>query len=370
VKSPVLDPGAAPIVHFSETWEDPLTCAAALDVQPSDAVLAITAGGCTPLSLLCAGPRALTSLDYNPAQTHLLELKTAALRALSADEVEPFLRRGSDDPGVYRRVRAALGPEAAAFWDARRPTLDAGVAASGRATRLFYAIGRFLRRVFEPDFLEGFFEADSFEEQQWYYDDHFDHPRVRFLSCALGPLLSKRAVLSRLLRADYFPYATMRNIPEFLWERVEHALTRVPVADNYFLSRIFVGHDLPTPEGRPPYLQPPSLARIGGLLDRLHPVTASLTDHLRTLPDGSVDKLDLSNVFEWMPEHRMEEVFLGIHRVCTPGARLVFRNLFTDRTVPASLGDRFRVDAPLSERLHAADRSLIYSRTCVVEVNK
>jgi S-adenosylmethionine-diacylglycerol 3-amino-3-carboxypropyl transferase len=369
--TPSLDAAKSPRIHFTETWEDPRIDSRALALEPGDRVIAITAGGCTPLSLLTEAPLTLTSVDYSPGQSHLLELKVAALAAFPVEEVDAFLRRGEETPGAfYDKVRPDLGVAARAFWDERRPLLAAGVAPRGVAIRTFYRVGRFLRLAFRPAQMARLFACESLEAQERFYRRELDFPYIQGLSSLLGPLLSRPAALRRLLGADYFPEATERNIPAFLWRRIEHVLTRVPIGDNYFLSRIFLNRDLETAEGRPPYLRPEGLAQLRGNLERLTVVTAPIEEYLRGLDESSVDKLQLSNVFEWMPAPLVPAVFAEVVRVARPGARVFFRNLFTERAVPPSLADRLQPDEPLSAELLDADRSLIYSRCCALRVVK
>lgn len=371
--TPGLDPPSAPRLHFTETWEDPRSDARALRLRPGDRVLAITAGGCTPLSLMTEAKVTLTSLDYNPAQTYLLEFKAAALRRFPPAQVDRMLRAGEEAAPAYQRIRDQLSPGARAFWDegANREMLERGVARAGVGTGVFYRIGRFLRRAFEPPLLESLFQAGGdLEQQRRFYEERLEYPRVRWLACALGPWLSGPRGRRALFGVDYFPLATERNIPSFLWDRVEHALTRIPAADNYFLSRVLLDRDLPSPGGRPPYLEDAHQELLRDNLERLEAVTSPVEVHLRGLDASSVDAFQLSNVFEWMPAETIPAVFAELVRVARPGARILFRNLFTERWPPPELGGHLAHDGPLSSELLEQDRSFIYARYCALQVVK
>ncbi len=355
-------------LHFTETWEDPRTDARALQVEPEHTVLAITAGGCTPLSLLTAQPTRLISVDYNPAQSQLLALKMAAIRRLPQSVVEPFLRLGRGARDVYPLLREDLDPSSRTFWDERTSALASGIAPSGLATQIFYRIGAFLGHAFKKPIREGFFAIDNLEAQAAYYRRYFHYPILRALTSLIGPLLSRPAAMRRLLPADYFPFATVPNIPAFLWRRIEHVMTRVPATDNYFMSRILLGHDLKTPGGTPPYLERAGFPAMRRCLDRVEIITAPIEQALADLDDHSIDRFQLSNVFEWMPETRLPNVFGEISRAARPGARIFFRNLFTARSIPDELTDQFQLDHALSASLRDNDRSLIYSQCAAVAV--
>ncbi len=61
-----------------------LTCLAAplqvLDIKSDDVCLTLTSGGDNSLNLLLHGARQVVSVDCNPAQSALLEMKVAAIR--------------------------------------------------------------------------------------------------------------------------------------------------------------------------------------------------------------------------------------------------------------------------------------------------
>ncbi|HMQ25972.1 MAG TPA: DUF3419 family protein, partial [Acidimicrobiales bacterium] len=69
---------------------------------------------------LCQNPRRLISIDSNPAQTALLELKLAAIATLDHEAFFDIFaaRRPSRVLSVYRpRLRPLLSERAQEFWD-------------------------------------------------------------------------------------------------------------------------------------------------------------------------------------------------------------------------------------------------------------
>jgi len=76
--------GNKPAVVYSNVWEDPELNRQALQVKPGQSVLSITSGGCNSLCLLLEDPSWVVSIDLNPAQLAMLELKRAAMAGLGA----------------------------------------------------------------------------------------------------------------------------------------------------------------------------------------------------------------------------------------------------------------------------------------------
>lgn len=65
---------------YAFAWEDPKEDLVSMNLGPSDNVLAITSGGCNLLEYTLQGVRNAWSVDMNPAQNHLFELKLAAIK--------------------------------------------------------------------------------------------------------------------------------------------------------------------------------------------------------------------------------------------------------------------------------------------------
>ena len=53
-----------------------------LKINSEDTVLTLTSGGCNSLNLCLHGARQVVSVDCNPAQSALLELKATAIRCV------------------------------------------------------------------------------------------------------------------------------------------------------------------------------------------------------------------------------------------------------------------------------------------------
>ena len=80
-----------PELLFGMSWEDPESDRRALRIQPGEVVVTIGSGGCNTFDLLLEDPGRIFAVDINPCQSHLLELKCAAIRRLDLDDLHAFL---------------------------------------------------------------------------------------------------------------------------------------------------------------------------------------------------------------------------------------------------------------------------------------
>ena len=122
-------------LYFAQVREDPRLELDALAHGPGDVIVIVGSGGCTALSLLSAGAGHVTAVDVNRAQNHLIELKVAALTALSRARTLAFLGATPAAPAdrlrAYDGLRVHLTPQARAYWDSRRSGVAEGVLNAG-----------------------------------------------------------------------------------------------------------------------------------------------------------------------------------------------------------------------------------------------
>lgn len=341
---------------FAQSWEDPECDLRALRPAAGETIVGVTSGGDNVLGLLLSDPAAIISIDVNPAQTWLVDLKLAAFRMLThAEMLELFGVRRGPALQLYQRIRGDLPESARRYWDAHGPWFDQGLLTCGDFERYFATLRAVLRWIVGRRRLERLF-ALAPDEQRAFFEGEWNNRRWRTV---LRVVCSKR-MLGRRLDPSWFEHAESRGAFGAHFARLaEHVLTELPVRSNYFLAQILLGRYVDE-TFVPGYLRPEHFNVIRTRLDRLRLVTADISDALAALPARSVDAFALSNVFEYSPPQIFERAKYDIRRAARPDARIALRNLLA----PRRLGDdrAFEVDAPLSERLRLADRGFIYSR--------
>jgi S-adenosylmethionine-diacylglycerol 3-amino-3-carboxypropyl transferase len=354
-------------LYFAQVREDPRAELAALRPGADDTVVVVSSGGCTALSLLAAGAGRVVAVDVNAAQNHLVELKAAAA-LLGAREAVAFLggfpsraRRARYD----RLLRGLLTPAARAYWDARPGSLRRGVLSAGASERFIAVIVAALRLFVHPgDRVERMLAAPSLEAQRALFVREWNTRRWR----ALFAVLCSRLAFRGTYPAAFFAHVDTPSFAEHFRRQAEHALTELPVADNYFLHHMLAGrYPLSAPEGVPPYLSPEGAAAVAAGRERLALVDGAMTEYLRTLPDRSVQAFALSNICEWMDPAGTDALFREVTRTAAPGARLVFRNFVGWTEVPAWCR-RVVTDEGLSAELTRCDRSVVQRRVVACRV--
>jgi S-adenosylmethionine-diacylglycerol 3-amino-3-carboxypropyl transferase len=360
---------------FAQSWEDPELDIEALQIAPSDRVVVVTSGGCNALSLLTTGPRELIAIDMNPVQSWIMELKLAGIRALSHQELLTLLGvKFIEEPSpnhvsataLYAKVRSLLSPEARSFWDRNQPMIHSGVLQAGRFELYLGMFRRLLKFVVGDRTLRDLMRQ-SLETQAEFYRSRWDGATWRLF---IRIFFSRRVLGKRGLDPEFFKYANGVGSFGKHWLGVaRHALTDLPVRDNYFLTQICFGRYL-NHNAVPRYLHPHYFDLLKENAGRVRILTDELEKFLSRSEPHSFEKFALSNVFEWVDEQTYEQLLQQLWRVATPGARLCYRNLLVRRERPASFEAHLRSDRERARRLLWRDRSFLYSNFVIEEVIK
>jgi S-adenosylmethionine-diacylglycerol 3-amino-3-carboxypropyl transferase len=253
------------------------------------------------------------------------------------------------------------------YWDTQRDAIERGVLRAGRYERYLDVFRRLLYLIEGRRKVERLFDAASLDEQRRFYADEWDTPAWR----AFFRIFFSRAVLGAGgLDPAFFTHVDgVRSFGEHFRELARHALTELSVRDNYFVAQICLGRYLDE-QSVPPYLRADRYDALRRTLDRIEIVTGEVGSVLRSLPDGTVDRFNFSNVFEWVAPPAFVAMLDETWRAARPGARLCYRNLLVRRRHPPSLDGKFTVHEGLASRLLARDRSFVYSHFEVASVTK
>jgi S-adenosylmethionine-diacylglycerol 3-amino-3-carboxypropyl transferase len=351
-------------VRYAQCWEDADVLLEALDVRPGDVCLSIASAGDNALALLTRNPARVIALDLSPAQLACVELRVAAFRALEHPELleligsTPSRRRRE----LYGRCRPLLSPAAREFWDARPAAVAAGVGGAGKFEHYFALFRRYvLPLVHGRPRIESLLRGGTLGQRRTYYRRQWDTFRWRLLF----RVFFSRFVMGRMGRDPSFFAYVEGDVPTRILGRAKYAVTELDPAANPYLQWIMSGRHT---TALPLALRPEHFGTIRGNLDRLECRCQSVEDFLATREPRSVDKFNLSDIFEYMSEenyHRMLEQLAAGGR---PGGRLAYWNMLVPRSRPESLAERLRPLADLAQRLHLQDKAFFYSRFVVEEV--
>jgi S-adenosylmethionine-diacylglycerol 3-amino-3-carboxypropyl transferase len=351
-------------IRYAQVWEDADVLLRGLDVQPGDVCVSIASAGDNALALLTADPSRVIALDLSPAQLACLELRVAAYRSLTHAELLELIgsRRSVQRLDLFDRCRPLLGPAAGAFWDQRRALIAQGIGTLGKFERYFALFrDRVLPLVHRRSTVRALLEPRTLEERRRFYDERWDTWRWRLLF----RLFFSRAVMGRLGRDPAFFRYVETDVASAILRRTRHALRELDPSDNPYVHWILTGtHGAALPLA----LRPEHFESIRSRLDRLEWHCQSVEAFLAASSGASIDRFNLSDMFEYVSPASFHGMLESIVRCSRPGARLAYWNMLAPRERPEAMRDRLVPLDDLARRLHAEDRAFFYSAFRVEQV--
>ena len=353
---------------FTMSWEDPAADRKALAIRPTDTLVGITSGGCNIFGFLLDNPREVFAIDINPLQSHLLELKIAAMKGLNHGEFLEFLGVRSSDKRVdmFEAVKRDLSPAALAYWNRQKQTIKKGILGSGRYENFIRLFRKVLTALQGNRRIEGLFQQGTLEAQQDYFNEVWNTRRWRAI---FKIFFNKHMLARRGLSADYFQFDDgSGSFAESFFRRSRRAMTDMAIQPNYFLSQYLLGRYL-SEQHVPDYLRREHYDLIKSRLDRVSVISADLKEWLAQQSEGTFGCFSLSNICEVMDVTETNKTFEHVLRTSQRGARICFRNLMIPRTIPEHLMDRIARNTELSKQLLLSDSSFVYSRVDALNVS-
>jgi S-adenosylmethionine-diacylglycerol 3-amino-3-carboxypropyl transferase len=351
-------------IRYAQCWEDADILLDALAIRAGDVCLSIASAGDNSFSLLTQNPAKVVAVDLNPAQLACAILRKAAYARLEHGQLLELIgsRPCPTRDALYARCRADLTDEARQFWDARPELIAAGIGSAGKFERYFALFRRrVLRWIHTRRRIDALLAGGSVEERRRFYQSTWNTWRWRWLF----RIFFSRTVMGRFGRDPAFFQYVQGSVSRRIMARSEHALTELNPAENPYLQWILTGgHTTALPHA----LRPENFDAIRRHLDRIQFHNCSIEEYLSRHPQERIDRMNLSDIFEYMSEPNYHALLELLVRHANSGARLVYWNMLVPRSRPDGFSDRLRPLADLAERLFLRDKAFFYSRFVVEEV--
>lgn len=355
-------------IRYAQVWEDADILLEALDVQPTDTVISIASAGDNALALLGAGAERIVALDLNPAQLACLELRVAAYRELSHEELLILIgsRPGTkaQRASLYARCRPQLSSVAQAIWDAQPEAITQGIGSVGKFENYFRLFRtRIMPLVHGRKIIDALLRGGSPDEREQFYEARWNTWRWRLLF----KVFFSRFIMGRLGRDPAFFKYVEGSVADRILARTRHALVALNPAQNPYLHWILTGtHG----DALPWALRAENFEKIRARLDRLEWHELSLEAFLQREQKTSsrVVKFNLSDIFEYMSEENTTALLEQLAKASAPGGRLAYWNMLAPRRRPESLASRLLPRDDVADHLFQKDKAFFYSAFIVEEV--
>jgi S-adenosylmethionine-diacylglycerol 3-amino-3-carboxypropyl transferase len=202
--------------------------------------------------------------------------------------------------------------------------------------------------------VEALLQPRTPEARREFYRQRWDTWRWRLLF----RVFFSRLVMGKLGRdPEFFKYVET-DVAASILSRTEHALSELDPSRNPYVHWILTGtHG----QSLPCALRPEHFNTIRDNIHRIEWHCLSLEEFLQRADDTSIDRYNLSDLFEYVSPAAYEAMLEEIVRTGRQGARAVYWNMLVPRQRPEAMADRLESLHGLAARLHMVDRAFFYS---------
>jgi len=240
-------------IDFYTCWEDFKLIQKALKINSKDKVFLVTSGGCNVLNSLLCNPKKILTVDYNPYQNYLLELKIAAIKNLEYQKFLQFMGVAYSNfrEETYHMIKENLSKNACDFWDSNSEIIKKGILNVGEQNvKLF---GKILRYLKGDKTIEKFFLCGTIDEQTNYFYEHIHgFPWKLLLNYSYNTIFCKLRLCLMAIHetpyrrkrlSGYFNYIQKIGFPKDHLKKIEYVFTKIPIKSNYFASLIVLYYE-------------------------------------------------------------------------------------------------------------------------------
>ncbi len=347
-------------LNYTSSNEDGESEIRALNLGRDDTVLCITGSGARPLDLLTKRIAKIVSIDFNPSQNFLLELKMSAIKELDYDGFLEFLgiSRSARRVDVYKCIRKSLSTDAQGFWDVNLPVIEQGVLYQGRWEKYFGKLAHILKFVC-PDMINRIFACrDIGKQAELWQEMRGDFRWRRFLKFSTSNFAWKY-----LFRDPGF-YAFLEksfSVYEYLDDRLTAFFNNRSAAESPFAMLLFLGRYDPD-RCLPLHLRRRHFETLKKQLVRIHIVTQALQEHISSYSENEgPNKYSLSDVASYTSPTDYEMIWKHLVKAAPNGSRICERQFLVKRQLPVGAAGFVKRDPELEDELTRIDNSIFYT---------
>lgn len=355
------------IIKYSQCWEDTDVLVNALSIEDKDIILSITSGGDNSLSLSGLTNEKLVSIDMNIHQNHLLELKLLSIKELEYEEVIRFFGVSHCDERIkhYNSIKKKLSNRTINFWDSNLHLIKKGIIHIGKFENYFRIFRVFvLRLTGNKKYVKYLFKEKSFEEHDNFYQTIWDNFRWKIImNLFLNKKFMRKAGRSKIM----FQHHNENKISNHYLEKTDNVLKSKNIFSNSYMYYVLNGNYL---NHYPYYLKKENFEKIKKSNCKIEIVTENIIEYLRNTKNNSLNKFNLSDVFEAMSEKDSNIVFQEILRTGKNNSKIIFWNNLIKRDIPSNLKANFIRDEEKENKLSVFEKFKYYEKFYIYKLIK
>ena len=347
---------------YNTCWEDPRCDREMLNINTKSKMVMITSAGCNALDYLLDNPQEINTIDVNPRQNSLLNLKLTTFKHASYDDLWQLFGEGRHEEAVAlyaEKLKLNMPAYAQEFW-------DRNIIHFIKKSFYFYGTSGTFAWIFNKyinarpklrKLITQLLEAKSLEEQSEIYQKI--EPKI--ITHIIKWLINRHLTLTMLgvpraqrkLIVDEYP----GKVAGFVSDCLHQVFTELPTKDNYFWRLYLTGKY--TTECCPSYLMEENFETIKERADQIKLHTTTISNFLKKNP-GKYSHYILLDHQDWLAAHDTEaliEEWSLILKNSKKGTKILMRSAAQRIDFfPDFVHDALDFDYEITGKLHKKDR--------------
>lgn len=352
-------------INYSQCWEDTNLLKKALTISNDDVVLSITSGGDNTLALLLENPKNIFSIDINPAQNYLAELKLQSSRVLSNKQYLELLgvRDSNKRIDYYNQVSKLLSLGCRSWFDDHMNVIENGVIHSGKFEKYLNGFRKYiLPLVHSKRTISQFVNQDNLQDQTSFYEKVWNTWRWRFFFS----IATNSSLLRKLARQTGAGKYVNQN--ESYLRRLERLIYRSHLKRNPYLHYALTGE---YGDSLPDYLLRENYTKLQKCnSEGCEFRTEDLLSFLKNTSDNSLTTYNLSDAFEFLADEDALRVWREIIRTAKNGAKIAYWCNQIEHIAPREIEQNVVSNTDLEKKLADQDRLYFYRSFHVYTIAK
>lgn len=335
-------------VYFSSVWEDYSSLREGLRPSENDIILSVSSSGDNIFNFISDKVKKVIAVDLNPAQLSLAKLKLEIIRQNNSQKVLDLLT-GTGDRNENRAVIEKV-------LSTHRELKE--ILGGYNFSKGIDSIGEFETKVLPiiTFFAKKFFKPDNFQ-----FGKNQDKKPNIWLKI-LPVLFSFKSTYKFLLPDFHYQYINI-NIGKSLKTSLDNFLISNDLPNNWYLRKIYFGRY----ELLPPFLRPDNILYLQKNSDKIVFVEKDVLSYLKELKDSSIDKINLSDIFDWCSQEDYSQILQEIYRVLSPNGIIFYWELFVSRELPQAMDGKFQILSDEADRIHKKDNLPFYHKIVLLK---
>jgi len=343
-------------VYYSEVMEDWNIIQHALQLNKGDNVLSIASAGDNIFHALLYDINTVKAVDINKYQINVSQLKQACIANLNYTDFLVLLglengdRKNIIDSFNFDWVNKL-------DYDYKNTIIKNGIINIGELSKFLKEMQKNLDFLIGKSSLVKFFFSKNLKEKQDLWEKYFQTNEVNSF---FSDFLSDKNIVDSFIPKHAF--GNMADNPFYIYylKRLKERLVDYEASKNYFLYRMLLGTTPKEQKTLLPYMQKKHYEQLKNNISKINWETGSIVDIVQNSND-MFDKVNLSNVPDWLDEKDYTELWFNLTQKVTSGGRVFARSFLNERSIPKYLENEWE-SKNINEYASSHDKVGYFSR--------